>query len=1029
MFVHLHVHSPFSFLDGAARVDRLVAAAAEYGMPALAITDHNNLSAAVRFHRLATAAGVKPIAGAEVTFTGGHHLTLLAQHGRGYANLCRLLTEAHLSQPRLQPAASLEALRDCREGVIALSGCWRGEIATLIRREKYEEAAATARRLREIFGRERFFLELQELALPGTKQLNASLAELAAHLGIGAVATNNVHHLRREDFLVHDVLTCARTLTTLEEVHPERPLNAQGYLRSPEEMAELFAAHPEAVEAAGQIAEQCEPALQPGKYRFPDYPTAAGESSFDLLKRLAEQGAAQRYRPVTEEVKRRLRHELSVIRELHFESYFLMVWDLLQFARARGIRTAGRGSAADSLVAYCLGITRVDPVARHLLFERFMSLERAAPPDIDVDFQAERRDEVTKYVIARYGEEHVAGVATYNTFQARSAVRDLGKALGLPQEDIERLARRLPYMTADNIEAALDRVPELRDGNLPREKYRLLLQLCRAVAGFPRHLSTHLGGLVITAEPITTLSPVQQAAKGIPIIQFDKDDVEDLGLAKLDLLCLRMLAAVEQTTRALQRDDPGFDFDAIPLDDRATYAHIASTETVGMFQLESPAQRALHARLQPECFEDIVASVAIIRPGPVQADMVRPYLARRAGKEAVRYLHPALERILGKTYGVVLFQEQVIEIATEVAGFTPGEADQLRRVMTHHRSHEEMKRIGEFFIRKALAQGVSEEVAREILSYIAAYAGYGFCEAHAAAFADTAYKTAYLLAHHPAEFYASLLSCQPMGYYPPNTIIWEAKRRGVRVVGPDVNRSELRYHIDDGAIRVGLMQVRGLGEAATDNLFAAREKGGPFASLADFQRRARLDLDATRNLILCGAFDSLCPNRRRALWELDTLATQMSSLPLDFAAPEVPLPDFTPRERWRHELSVLGVSLQRHPAQVFRPRFRQHALRVAEAKRLPPEQTARVVGLLIRPHRPPTRSGRTVVFFSLEDETGLLDVTVFERVYQQYGHTIYSSPMLLAEGIVQSQGRAGVAMIGRRFWALPEERPSHHRGH
>jgi len=1224
-FVHLHVHSPFSFLDGASSIADLVEAAASCGMTALAITDHDNVSAAVRFHHAAAAVGLKPIIGAEVTHhpsacgdsnggdrrgccviekkalrqrrdsslraarcalndisrvsaadpselcnspgnprpTNQHHLTLLAQNPQGYANLCRILTHAHLSQPRREPATSLEVLRCHDAGVIALSGCTRGEIPCLILQRRFAEAARAARRYRDIFGRERFFLEMQNLLLPGAENLNLRLAELAQRLGVGIVATNNVHHRRPEDFPIHDVLTCARTLTRLDDVHPERHLNAQCYFRSEQQMREFFCDHPAAIDDAARIAEMCEPALHPGHYRFPTYPAPEGETAYDLLKRLSAQGARRRYGRITGEVARRLRHELSVIHKLGFQDYFLAVWDLAQFARREGIRYAGRGSAADSLVAYCLDLTSVDPIARGLLFERFMSLERAAPPDIDLDFQAERRDDVTNYVIAKYGREHVGAVATYNTFRARSAVRDLGKAMGFPLEDLDYLSSHLPYIPADAIDAAFDDVPELRDSDVPRERYRKLMEICKAVAAFPRHLSTHLGGIVITGQPVMDLSPLQMAAKGIPVMHFDKDDVEALGLIKLDLLCLRMLSAVEHSVRSIQAREPDFDYDAIPHDDKASYDTVVS-DSVGVFQLESAAQRALHSRLKPDRFEDLVAAVALIRPGPILANMVDPYLARRSGREPVTYLHPALERILSKTYGVVLFQEQVIEIATEIAGFTPGEADKLRRAMTHQRSWQDMERIGEHFIRRARERGVQDDVARRIFSYIHAYAGYGFCEAHAAAFADTAYKTAYLKAHYPAEFYAALLSCQPMGFWPPNTLVWEAKRKGIPIRGPDVNRSEDRFTVEeDGgfaschsemsaerergakskslgianaqpakqAIRVGLIQIRGMGEASLKAIVGAR-KAGPFRSLEDFcrrvnagcprrlrppernfvareggsgpgrdlhevarptagrpaasgarlvgarhavplpDRRAGVDRDLIRDMILCGAFDSLGPNRRQALWELDAILAQVpqeGSLPglelahvsvnnlaplepvilsesevyppalggqasggdlggarkippaaesgsitsVHFAQPR--LPDFSPREKWSHEFGILGIALREHPVQLMRENLRrQGIITAAEAVKSRSGKWVKVAGLVVMPHRPPTKSGRTVVFFSLEDETGMIDVTVFESVYQRCGKAIFTQPVVTVTGrldrrddatLSQSRGR------------------------
>jgi error-prone DNA polymerase len=512
------------------------------------------------------------------------------------------------------------------------------------------------------------------------------------------------------------------------------------------------------------------------------------------------------------------------------------------------------------------------------------------------------------------------------------------------------------------------------------------------------------------------LSPLQMAAKGIPVMHFDKDDVEGLGLIKLDLLCLRMLSAVEDSVRSIQTREPGFDYDAIPDDDRDAYRIIAATDSVGVFQLESSAQRALHARLQPSTFEDLVASVAIIRPGPILANMVDPFLERRAGRQPVTYLHLALERILSKTYGVVLFQEQVIEIATEIAGFTPGEADKLRRAMTHHRSWEDMERIGEHFVQHARERGVADEVAREIFSYIHAYAGYGFCEAHAAAFADTAYKTAYLKAHYPAEFYAALLSNQPMGFWPPNTLIWEAKRKGIRILGPDVNHSAAKFTVEEGAIRVGLIQIRGIGETSLKAILDAR-KAGRFGSLEDFCRRVKAaDRDLIRDIILCGAFDSLYPNRRQALWALDAAMAHAPEqggpprLDIDFktnimTADVRNVADFSPREKWHHEFDILGIAMQQHPMALIRERLRREGvITAAQAARSRSGRWAKVAGVIIRPHRPPTKSGRTVVFFTLEDETGMVEVTVFESVYQRCGKAIFTQPIVTVWGRLDRRG-------------------------
>jgi error-prone DNA polymerase len=518
-----------------------------------------------------------------------------------------------------------------------------------------------------------------------------------------------------------------------------------------------------------------------------------------------------------------LRHELEIIHQLGFSDYFLIVWDVAEHARSEGIRFAGRGSAADSAVAYCLGLTEVDSIRRGLLFERFLSLERAQKPDID--FDARYRDDVTQYVYKKYGADRVATVCTFNTYHARSAVRDLGKAMGFPAEEIDRLAKVLPgFFRTGSLEEALEATPALRECGLPLDPFRLLVHLCQKVAGRPRFIGTPLGGVVISGPPLTQVTPLQTAAKGVAIGPFDKNDIEELGLIKLDLLSLRTLSAVQDSLETLDRQGAPLDYSRIPTEDADTFERLQAGETVGVFQLESPAQRALQARLGADRFEDIVASVALIRPGPIEGNMVEPFIARRKGEAPVEYLHPALKPILEKTYGVVLYQEQVIAIATAIAGFTPGESDKLRRVMTHARSRSDMQEIGEEFVRKAVGRGTCPAVAEQVFSYIRGYAGYGFCEARAAAFGDTAYRTAYLMRHHPAAFLAAILSNQPMGYYPSDTLCLEARRRGIGILPPDLNRSGRNFQVEDGAIRVSLRQVRGMKRAALDALLLARRE-------------------------------------------------------------------------------------------------------------------------------------------------------------------------------------------------------------
>lgn len=654
--------------------------------------------------------------------------------------------------------------------------------------------------------------------------------------------------------------------------------------------------------------------------------------------------------------------------------------------------------------------------------------ERAELPDIDVDFDSRRRDEVAAYVFQKYGAEHVAAVCTYQTYHARSALRDLGKAMGIPAEDLDRLAKRIPYYHARDLRTALAEAPELRALRLPAHRWEGLIGACEAVAGFPRHMGTHLGGLVISREPLTAITPLQHSAKGVVVCQFDKEFVEDLGLLKLDLLSLRTLGAVDEAVAAVREEGGRLDFDRLPRDDRATYARLRRGETIGVFQLESPAQRALQGQLGADRLEDLIASVALIRPGPIQGDMVGPFLRRRRGEEAVSYLHPSLEPILKKTYGVVLYQEQVIEIAVHVGGFTPGEADALRRAMSHARRREDMDGLGRLFVEKAGARGIPGETARAIFQMMAGYASYGFCEAHAAAFGDTAYRTAYLLEHHPAEYYAALLSLQPMGYYPPNTLCGEARRRGIAILPPHINRSGRNFAVEalEGrqGLRIPLARVE-LSAPSLEAILAAREAAGPFASAADLVGRVRLPRDELERLILAGALDPLEQNRRALLWRLDGLlaaarcgagsrAGARGESLLAAAAPGAPgadadMADFTDMEKRLWEYRLLGIMVRGHLMACWRrPLAAAGFLTTARVRALRDGAPARLAGLLVRPHRPPTKSGRVVVFLSLEDEAGLADVTVFEDLYQRTGHFIFGgeTPLLQVAGTVRRRGRS-----------------------
>ena len=1015
-FVHLHLHSPYSFLDGASSISAYLEKAAVLGMPALALTDHHNLSGAVEFQKTAKKLGIRPILGAEISLEQ-HHLTLLAENNVGYENLCKLLTHC-LAKDRHNPDLTWDQLAPHTQGLIALSGCRRSLVNRMLLLRRPEAARSILEKLKDCFGPKQVFIEMIHSYLPQNRYLLDGLQYLSEQTNLPTAATNNVHYVSKEDFPIHDLLTCVRTKTTLEDLHPERSLNGENYLASCEEMRQRFSCYPQALLGTWEVAQRCQESLPLDRQLFPRFSHPdmdAGTAASHFLEELVWKGAQHRYGRLNQNIRQRLDHELHIIKTLDVADYFLAVWDIVQFAKKQGISWAGRGSAADSAVAYCLELTNVDAIGRNLLFERFLSLERSQTPDIDIDFDAARRDEVAAYVYRRYGQEYTASVCTFSTYHARSALRDFGRALGLNSAELRAITAHIPHAPADALPHVLQSMPELRQHPLQQPKYQKLVNMCAAINGFPRHIGTHLGGMVICGRPLWSVSPLQPSAKGVAILQFDKDTIEDLGLIKLDLLSLRTLAAVQQVEQGFLQAPAGSS--PVAYDDPATYAMLQRGDTVGVFQLESPAQRSLQGRLHAETMEDIIASVALIRPGPIQGDMVHPFIRRRRGEEPASYIHPKLEPILKKTYGVVLYQEQVIAIATEIAGFTPGEADRLRRVMSKFRSHQEMEAIGALFRQRAVQQGVTDATADEIFSYIQGYAGYGFCEAHAAAFADTAYKTAYLLEHHPAEFYAALLNHQPMGFYPANSLCLQARLRGVNIQPLDITTSQVICTAGAGWLRIGLNQVRGLETLHLQEILAQREIQ-PFQSIGDFIHRTSLHQDGIEALVLAGAFDSFSTNRRSLLWECSRhIKERRSALVMEEPGIRQGVEDFAPLERWVREYQALGLAAHSHILDFYRSQLKkQGALTNAEIRQ-GQHQRVRTAGLVIRPHRPPTRSGRVVVFLTLEDETGLIDATIFESVYHRCAQAIFHHPLLVVEGNVLRDG-ATVSITVDQIWPL-----------
>lgn len=856
MFSHLHVHSAFSFLYGTFTPEALVQRAKQMGFDAIALTDKNGLYGAVRFYKAARSKAIHPIVGSEITLRHGTSLILLAVSFEGYRNLCRILSKVYSESPRGKPACPLHHFTHFAQDLVCLSGGRDGRLHKLISMGNLDQARCWLETLKRIFGPDHLFVEVQNHGLQNDQALMKASARLAKQVGVALVATNDVAFLNKEDVEVHQRLIGIQQTVHHRDIHGVP--NDQFYLKTEKEM-QAGIPYGEALENAANIAKSCQLELPINQIRPPCYPLPEGDSSDSLLARCCFSSLAAKYKPVTYQAIMGLERELDLVRQKGLSGYFLLVKDVRDFARARGIRCTVRGSAAGSLITYLL-LDGVDPLEHDLLFERFLNESRSDMPDVDLDFDSQKRDEVIGYVMEKYAGQ-AAMVATIPTFRARGAIRKLGRAFGYSYEKIERLTAFLPYyLTSSRIEEASHALPELKDTPLKEETE--LLRVAAKISGLPYQLSVHLGGVVIVPGELASWVPVEMSNKGFPVVQYDKDDVEALGLVKLDLLGLRMHTAIQKTLDLLGKQGISLDLDSIPLDDESTFRLLRTTETVGVFQVESPGQRQLLGRLQPKKFSDIIAEISLFRPGPMRGDMVTPYVQRRNHNEPVRYPHPDLEPILHETYGVVLFQEQVLRIAHRIAGFSLAEADQLRRAMTKNRSAVEMERIKASFIQGAISRGYSYKAAEEIYAMVAGFAGYGFCKAHAASFAHITYQSAFLKAHYPLEFYMGLLNAGQVGSYPKSVILNEAKRRGFEVLGPHVNYSREDYAAENGGIRIGLSALNGLGPQFCERILRERDRE-PFVSIKEFCQRVNLPQEIILRLSLAGAFLGLHLNKRR----------------------------------------------------------------------------------------------------------------------------------------------------------------------
>jgi error-prone DNA polymerase len=1018
-YIELHAHSAYSFLDGASLPEELVFRAAELGYSALALTDHDGVYGSLEFAHAAKAVGIHPITGAEVTLADGSHVTLLVETPRGYANLCRLITTAH-AQERLNSRLDPGLLADQNEGLVCLSGCARHGLAA-----RDPNAAA---RMARAFGRDRFFVELQRPYSRGDARRNTALRDLAAELGVRTVATGDAHAHHPKRARLQDVLVAVKHKVPLEACEEARRGNEETVLLTAQEAAARFPDDQDAVRVTLELAERLEFDLtQELGYRYPDFSDQADPADIQLA-RVCDRAFRERYRNAPTQLRKRaaerLREELVLIAELGLSGFFLLHWEVLELARDVSMEVRGpgsprhllppgrgRGSSVGSIVCFLTGLSHVDPVSAGLTLGRFLNRELVAVPDIDLDFPRDIREKLIVAVIERYGPEHTALVASFSTYHARGAIRDIGKALGLPQAELERLAR----LTEGNPRRVAEEIEHLpgAEAKLRSPRWRALGELAAEIGGLPRHLSQHPGGMVISTRPLIELVPVEPAAmEGRRNCQWDKDSCADAGFLKIDLLGLGMLSAVEECVDQIVRlRGETIDLSRIPLNDQTVYKEIQDADTVGLFQIESRAQMQSLLRTLPENLDDLTVQVALVRPGPIQGKAVHPYVERRQRiRENPNYVvphdHPLLAECLEETLGAIIFQEQVLDVAMALAGFSVGEAEGLRRAMSRKRSADAIEAYRDRFYAGAAGRGVDRETAELVFSKINGFASFGFPKSHAAAFALLAYQSAWLRHYYPGEFLCALLNAQPMGFYPPASLVRDAQRRGVEVLPPDVNMSADRCRIEGDAVRVGLGYIKGLGEEPAKAFVEERERGGRFRNVVELAQRAPLDRPALEALVVSGACDSFGWPRRQLLWRLGLAprstsvgskgAERQLALPLEPTSEIPELPEQTPWERMLADYRTTSLSVGVHPLDLLRPHLPAEVVTSLDLEHMEDKTRLVIAGLVIARQRPATANG--VVFMLLEDEHGQVNLVVPPVVYDRYRALVRGEPLLLARG-------------------------------
>lgn len=1050
-FAHLHVHTEYSLLDGACRMERLLDAAKEMGQTAVAITDHGCMYGVVEFYKAAKKRGIQPILGCEVyvarrtRFDKVHeldgenrHLVLLCENETGYHNLLALVSKAWVEGFYSKPRVDLDLLREHHEGLIALSACLAGEIPRALTRGDYEGAREAALRYEGIFGRGNFYLELQDHGMAEQKRINPQLIRLSRETGIPLVATNDCHYIAPEDSRMHRVLLCIQTGRTIEDENAMEFGSEEFYFKSEEEMRALFPDVPEAADNTVKIAQRCQVELEFGKTKLPAFFTPDGSDNLEFFRRLCQEGLIRRYgEDPPQEYRDRLEYEIRVISQMGYVNYYLIVWDFIRYARSVGIPVGpGRGSGAGSLAAYCVGITNVDPMRYDLLFERFLNPERVSMPDFDIDFSDERRDEIIGYVVDKYGADHVAQIVTFGTMAARGALRDVGRALNIPYNKVDQVAKLVPLSLGMTLDTAMKQSKELREKVEADPQVKELWDMARKVEGMPRHASTHAAGVVITDKPVMDYVPLSKNDDAV-VTQYTMTAIEELGLLKMDFLGLRNLSVIDHAEKLVRRREAGFSIEAASEDDGAVFRMLSEGHSEGVFQLESPGMKRLLVQAQPACVEDLIAIISLYRPGPMQ--FIPQYLESRKNPESVHYRHPLLRPILEPTGGCIIYQEQVMQIFRDLAGYSLGRADIVRRAMAK-KKHDVLEREREVFLHGqqredgawevdgCLRRGVDQQTALELFKEIESFASYAFNKPHAAGYAVVAYQTAYLKCHYPCEYMAALLSSVLGQTGKVAEYIEECGRLGISVLPPHVNYSDMGFTVVGKSIRFGLLAVKNLGRNVIARMVEERRGGGEFTSFYNFcKRMAGRDLNrrAIESLVKCGALDGLGNNRREMLLAVERV---LDSLEADkrrnvegqmgfFDAPgsaqggEPPLEkteDFSAADKLNMEKEVTGMYLSGHPMAAYAGLYQEggyarmdEILQSAgerETGRYQDGQWVTLLGMVVGVRKKATKNNAQMAFVSLEDMYGAITALVFPKVLEQYGSLLYEGAVVEVQG-------------------------------